>query len=481
MSAVETMIMTATPVLPSWWKRWLRPTLVRRLMLAQMAILTLMWSLFVGYVILESRNDNGVLASDKTFEAIIAIADNLAQQPRQREVVLHAADLALRDDFTVNAPRLAPRLIVKQANKIVYQSYDAPAEVLPLASNAIDIFHTRGVRWRARMMQSSQSDISVTIVQPADEWTLLITFNTNGYYLLPLLISLPFLLLPAWLSLRIGLRPWSKVAAEVAARGPHDLTPLLFKPKHQELNAMVDSVNALMQRVDESAARERSFIADAAHELRTPLAAMRINVEALQGQAVDSRQQELLNGILSSGNRATRLVSQLLMLTRNDAGAAMSRHRLALDGLLQDRLASLSALAGRRQVELELSADSDVFVLGNRESLESLIDNLIENAIKYSPPQSIVEVHLRRGADEALLSIADHGPGISAELRERVFDRFFRAPDQVQSGSGLGLAIARSAVLRHGGQIWIHSNDGYEGHDGQLGTRVTVSLPLMPH
>lgn len=241
---------------------------------------------------------------------------------------------------------------------------------------------------------------------------------------------------------------------------------------------MVDSINALLHSVDESAARERAFIADAAHELRTPLAAMRVNVEALQSQTADDNQRALLSGIVSSSNRATRLVAQLLLLMRSDTSAQPGAEKVVLDQLLQDRLAILSPLANTRQVELELHADADVIIHGRPENLVSLIDNLVENAIKYSPAQGSVTVQLRRQqtkAGIAELRIIDQGPGIPLALRERVFDRFFRITDQTQNGSGLGLAIARSVVLQHGGQITLE--DGIDGH----GLQVVVTLPLADH
>lgn len=300
------------------------------------------------------------------------------------------------------------------------------------------------------------------------------SINSRGYYLLPLLISLPFLLLPAWLSIRLAMRPWRKVAQEVAARGPRDLRPLAFKPPHGELAALVDNINALLQRVDASAARERSFIADATHELRTPLAAMRVNVEALQRQAHDPRQQELLDGILNSNSRAARLVGQLLRLTRSEVQAGTGEPPLpqVLDVLLQDRLAALSGLAQAHGVELELQAAVSLSVLGQRENLVSLIDNLVENAIKYSPRGASVMVSLHAQGNHAVLHVADQGPGIPPYLQARVFDRFFRAPQQVQPGSGLGLSIVASVVAQHGGTIALHRGNGGQG------LLVEVCLPL---
>ncbi|MBW3508452.1 MULTISPECIES: ATP-binding protein [Janthinobacterium] len=455
-----------------FWAMLRRPTLVRRLMVAQMLMLTVLWSLAVAYVLVEGAGE----ASNVTrgvLHAIVSVADNLAEQPQRQEQSLRAIDEALREEFEMGqVPELAPRILVWREGKLVYKSPDAPSGIRSAGPEHMEVVYVKGQAWRSRSL--AEGSTRVTVLEVGGAWQFFITINSRGYYLLPLLISLPFLLVPAWLSIRLAMRPWRKVAQEVAARGPQDLRPLAFKPPHGELAALVDNINALLQRVDASASRERSFIADATHELRTPLAAMRVNVEALQGQAHDARQQELLDGILNSGNRAARLVGQLLQLTRSEvqAGGGELPRRQALDTLLQDRLAALSGLAQAGDIELELQASVSLSVAGQRESLVSLIDNLVENAIKYSPRGSSVTVSLHAERGQAVLHVADQGPGIAPALYDRVFDRFFRAPQQVQPGSGLGLSIVASVVRQHGGTIQLHRGNG------GLGLLVEVRLPL---
>ncbi|MGK5075888.1 ATP-binding protein [Janthinobacterium sp. ZB1P44] len=455
-----------------FWAMLRRPTLVRRLMMAQMLMLTMVWSLAVAYVLVEGA-DEASNVSRGVLRAIISVADNLAEQPQRQEQSLRAIDEALREEFeTGQVPELAPRILVWREGKLVYKSPDAPSGIRSAGPEQMEVVYIKGQAWRSRSL--AEGGTRVTVLEAGGAWQLFITINSRGYYLLPLLISLPFLLVPAWLSIRLAMRPWRKLAQEVAARGPQDLRPLAFKPPHGELAALVDNINALLQRVDASAARERSFIADATHELRTPLAAMRVNVEALQGQVHDARQQELLDGILNSGNRAARLVGQLLQLTRSEvqAGAGELPQRQALDTLLQDRLAALSGLAQAGDIELELQAGVSLSVPGQRESLVSLIDNLVENAIKYSPRGSSVTVSLHAERGQAVLHVADQGPGIAPALYDRVFDRFFRAPQQAQPGSGLGLSIVASVVRQHGGTIQLHSGNGGQG------LLVEVRLPL---
>ena len=454
------------------WRMAAEPTLVRRLMWAQMSLLLLMWGVVVAVIVRNGGDSSWYLNSLKTYDALISVADSLAGQPEPQRRSLGLMDAALREEFDRgNIAEIGPLVLVWQRGRLVYHTAGAPTGLRGDETVDMETLYIKGQRWRARTLRSVESGTRVMIVAPVDRLNVFVTLNSRGYFLLPLLISLPLLPLPAWLSIKLALRPWSRVAQEVAARGPQDLRPLTVKPPHRELAAMVDSINALMLRVHQSAMRERSFIADAAHELRTPLAAMRVNAEALQGQEQGPVRRELLNGILSSGNRAGRLVGQLLQLMRSDATTGGPPAAIALDALVQDRLAALSGLASRAGVELELASAERIIIQGQRESLESLIDNLVDNAIKYSPQQGMVRVALSSSLGWALLTVEDDGPGIAPELRERVFDRFFRDPHQTKSGSGLGLAIAASVAASHGGRIELGDAPGG-------GLRAQVKLPL---
>lgn len=458
------------------WTRWRRPTLVRRLLLGQLATLALLWSLAAGLLLMEALSQD-LYGAHAAYGAIFSIAENLADQPEKQHASLQAMDLALREAYgdRDNAD-MAPSILVRQAGRLVYKSQGVPQSIRNTQLGAVESLSVQGQEWRASTRQSASSDTRVTLVIPSDAKQFILSFHSRGYYILPLVISIPFLLLPAWLSIRLALRPWRQVAREIAARGPSHLTPLVFEARHEELRPMVQSINALMQRLSESALRERNFIADAAHELRTPIAAIRINVEVLRAQAAPlPGDRELLDGMLRSSARAARLVSQLLRLMRSNAeGDAPLPQRLALDELLQERLAALSGLAQVRGVELELVvAQPGLEVTGDREGLMSMMDNLIENAIKYSPAPALVLVHLSSAAGQALLTVTDQGPGIAPALRSRVFDRFFRDPDQTQTGSGLGLAIVKAVIENHGGQIKLDSNP-----NATQGLQVTVILPL---
>lgn len=233
---------------------------------------------------------------------------------------------------------------------------------------------------------------------------------------------------------------------------------------------MVDAINDFLARVRESAERERVFIADAAHELRTPLAAMRINVEALQSYVLSESQQELLAGIVRSNSRAARLVNQLLLMMHSEARLDTDPEPVPLTTLIQERMAELEPLASARRIELEFFAEDEIWISGVRERLVSLIDNLIENAVKYSPEGGRIQVDVCTFDGSARLRVSDAGPGIPVELRERVFDRFFRDPNQLQSGSGLGLAIVKAVAQQHNSSVNLSTS-------AEAGLMVTVDFP----
>ncbi|NYE23336.1 sensor histidine kinase [Pigmentiphaga litoralis] len=439
-----------------------RPSLFRRLMIAQAITLFLLWTLLMGLTVHEASTTNDILDNDAIFAAVLSVADNLAHYPeRQRESlarmvdalndVQHGAEGA--DARPTNAPFLVA-LLVWQDDKLVYRSSERVPLVRQTRFSVREDHETRGSTFRVRTLRSRHTATEATLVVP-DLREHVLTFHSRGLFVLPLLISLPFLMLPAGWSVYRALRPWNQLSDEIAKRDPADMRPFQIATRVGELQPFVASVNLLLERVRKSATRERALIADAAHELRTPLAAMRVNAEALHDCTGDSGQRELLDALIRCNMRASRLVNQLLQLSRNEGMAdTMILQQLRLDTLVQNRLAAFDPLAGKYGVELELQImDAPITIEGDYESLISLIDNLVDNAIKYSPQGGRVTVQIERVKNGVCLIVHDEGPGIAEHQRERVFDRFYRCPDASQTGSGLGLAIVRSVLNRHGASI----------------------------
>jgi len=457
-------------------RRWLQPSLVRRLLFAQIAVAGLLWCATLALFLYDSNRLPELVRYDKVFESIMACAQNLAFDPARQQQTLKAFDMALQEtssDFKSDQDR-APVLQVWQQGRLIYNSAPSAPLMHTQMPGRVEQVRAGDRVWRARSMTSPLLDTRVLLAEP-DVLRLNFTIEHRSYYLLPLAISLPFVVFPAWLSVMLALRPWRQVTKETAERGPADLSPLTFEPPHKELQPLVNGINGLLRSVRDRASRERGLIADAANELRTPLDAMRVNVEALKARTSDPGQRELMANLLRSNDRAARLVGQLRQLMRSDEMPLDALPAtLAFDALVRDRIPLVEALARARGIALEFASEvpEPVPVHGERESLISMVSNLVENAIKYSPDGGAVTVRVGRESSDAVLRVTDQGPGIPPALRERVFDRFFRNPDQTQSGSGLGLAIVRSVLEKHGGRIEL--SDG----EGGRGLCATVWLPL---
>jgi two-component system sensor histidine kinase QseC len=459
------------------WRRLLAivdTSLVRRLVVAQVVTALLLWLAAFAYLVHDTARYDELFEPrlmGRRADMILSVVDALAGQPEQlAQALVRIDDFQRHEHNEEDDPALRQTLNVWLGERLLYASPGEPGAVRTALTRQLERLQIGGKTWRTYTQHSETSDARVTFVRSGHTPDIIFALNGRGILILPLLISLPFLVIPAWLSVRVALRPWRRFSREIESRGPNDLAPLAFGSQFRELRPISQAVNNLLERVRSGLARERSFIADAAHELRTPLAAMRINVEALQTHRSDPRDQELLDGLVRSGERASRLVAQLLGLMRSDAqqpGFAMES--LSLDALVQERLAHLSVLADARGVELELQSGAPITPIhGEREGLISLVDNLVENAIKYAPAGSMVTVTLAPEDDDLVLHVEDAGEGIPQALRERVFDRFYRAPDQAQPGSGLGLAIVKAVAQRHRASVQLSDRPNLPG------LRVTV-------
>ncbi len=291
---------------------------------------------------------------------------------------------------------------------------------------------------------------------------------------LPLAALLPLLALGIWIIVGRALRPLSSISAAVRTRTPAALQPLPERDLPDELVPLVGSLNDLLARLNRALEVQRQFVADAAHELRSPLTAVQLQLQLLKrAESADERGAALAR--LERGvQRSTRLVQQLLTLARQDpqepegADAPVELNRLA-----REVVADLEPLAQGAGLSLELESQAIPQILGDENSLRVMLGNLVDNAIRYTPRGGTVIVRTRADGADAVLEVEDSGPGIHPDQRERVFDRFYRVPtqDASEEGSGLGLAIVKRVVDRHRGRISLDS--GAAG----AGLRVTVRLP----
>ena len=291
----------------------------------------------------------------------------------------------------------------------------------------------------------------------------------------PIALMLPVLMLIVGWVVSRSLAPVERVRAQLAQRAAEDLSPVGEGGLPAEIKPMVAELNSLLGRVQQSFTAQQHFVADAAHELRSPLTALNLQVQALQ-RAPDDTTRALAQTRLAAGvARATHLVEQLLLLARQEADA--SEHQpVEMAPLLRQVMAEMASAAQARRIDLGLLHAATVSTLGNAAALDTLLRNLLGNAIKYTPEGGRVDVSLLvgEGADAALLRIDDSGPGIAQAERGRVFDRFYRTADAAEQadgmpGSGLGLAIAKVIADKHGAVLRLSSADGLGGLRVELG------------
>ena len=341
------------------------------------------------------------------------------------------------------------RVRVWRGDRLLYNSRPELPDVLP-AYGSPAAHQVNG--WVRAVEHDDATALTVERSHEVDDGWMLSLYGIT-FLQRSTVFSLPLLLLPAWLIVGIGLRPLRSIAQDIEARSDADLTPLPDS-KYRELSPLVMSINQLMARLRRRVEHEREFLTDAAHELKTPLAAIQLNAHLLQnptGADDAQRHAEVSAGLREGVARATHLVHQLLALERARAEPdAEPLPATALDAVVRDRLAMAAPLALQRDIEIEFHADADCVRPVHLESMAALGDNLISNAIKYTPASGRIQVNLRCLATQGCrLTIADEGPGIAPHLRQKVFERFYRVPGQVATGSGLGLAIAERAAHRN--------------------------------
>lgn len=268
------------------------------------------------------------------------------------------------------------------------------------------------------------------------------------------LLMLATSLLVAW-GVRRGLLPLRALRRQVENRSPRDLAPIALAAAPQEVRALAEAVNGLLEQVERSVAGQRRFIADAAHQLRTPLAGLKSQCELALSEAGSDAQRARLQRVLASAERSVHLVGQLLSLARAEPGEGdeLPREVVDLVPLARELTAELVPFALQRGVDLGFAGGPGRLSLqGNPVLLREMLANLVDNAVRYSPAGGTVTVRLARDEDWALLCVEDDGPGIPEAERERVFERFTRLASDGQ-GCGLGLPIVREIARRHGGSV----------------------------
>jgi two-component system OmpR family sensor kinase len=290
----------------------------------------------------------------------------------------------------------------------------------------------------------------------------------------PVALMAPLLMLVVWWVVSRSLAPVARVRTQVASRQADDLSPVSEEKLPDEVRPLVQELNLLFDRVRQAFEAQKHFVADAAHELRSPLAALKLQVQGLQ-RASDDGARELAIGRLVAGiDRATRLVEQMLALARHEASMAAGAppEPVVLAEVARLAVSDAVAAAQARRIDIGIArADEGATVKGQSEALRMLLRNLLENAVKYTPEEGRVDIAIARLDDAVELSVDDSGPGLPPTERERVLDRFYRSGEPQAPGSGLGLSIVKSIAELHGASVALDASPSLGG------LRVVVRFP----
>ncbi len=323
--------------------------------------------------------------------------------------------------------------------------------------------------WRVFAVQ--QRGLTIQVAQPTavrDRLAAQAAWRT----LMPFLVALPLMGLLIWRFVGRELAPLERTAAAVSRRSPASLAPIPAAGAPEEMRALIDAVNALLGRLDAALASQRRFVADAAHELRSPLTALSLQLQLATRARSEEKRAQAHEALRRGVERATRLVEQLLALARQSPDApAEPAVPVDLSDIARLAVEHHAAAATAKRLDVALATSTPVAIPGEPAALAILADNLVGNAVRYTPADGTVRVTTGRDAGGAFLTVADDGPGIAPDERERVFHRFYRGENADGPGSGLGLAIVKEVADRHGASVSLE-----EGLGGR-GLRVRVEFP----
>jgi two-component system, OmpR family, sensor histidine kinase QseC len=419
-----------------------------RLLVLVLATVLLVWASTATMTWLDVRHE-----LDELLDSHLAQAAALL-------VVQQASEIE-DDDHRIEAPtlhRYASKVafLVFHEGRLALRSANAPA--WPVGADGERLtsgFRTvrvDGTAWRIFAAHGAERDVQVYVgEQVASRGSILRAVLRSTLW--PMLVALPLLALAVWWAVARGVRPLRQLGRSLAQRPAGALQPVQVDGAPSEMEPMMAALNGLFQRITALLDSERRFTADAAHELRTPIAAIRAQAQVALAEPESAPRRHALEQTLAGCDRATRLVEQLLTLARLEADATPAGQRADLAAIARRAVADVAPRALDKFQSLEFESDGDCSVAGNATLLEVLARNLVDNAVRYSPRAARIVVRVDRAGRTVVLQVEDSGGGLSESELRRLGERFFRVAGHDESGSGLGWSIVRRIAAVHGAQL----------------------------
>jgi len=436
----------------------LRPTSLRRRLLGLVSIAALaIFGLATNLTYRQAHNDVQELM-DGQLSKMGRLMLAQAQQGAEHLANLPAAMASLRGTRDQQNDIPLEYQIGKADGTVLVRSAEAPNTPLSGALGFSTLPH-ESEPWRSLILETDDGSYRIQVAESIpkrDKEAFEIATKT----VLPLLVIFPLLLAAIYFSIRRGLKPLDDLAKEVLNRSPENMVPLENRATPHEALPLVAAINRLLFRLSGSLEHERRFTADAAHELRTPLAAVRIQTQVAALSENGEQRQHALSQALAGIDRATRILEQMLRLSRLDPMAQVpSPAKVNLAELLADVIAEFRDHTQASRIESDIE-ESAPFIVGDAELLRIALRNLIDNALRYSPPDTPIRISLRRQKTGLTISVADRGLGVDEAELPRLVERFYRGTTVTAEGSGLGLTLVNRIAELHDARLDLVNREG---------------------
>ena len=399
------------------------------------------------------------LDEESTGEEIKEIQENIDQAPNFLNNIHYDIDQQIQ---TLNTLLSSIQFQVwDNDNELLLHSYAAPDIDMSTRKTGFNMIWHEGKPWRTFSVFDKKKDIYIVVMQRHDLRVNLEKQITEDSIAIMIIIY-PFLGLLIWVIVGKGLRSIAETADEIKERDRNRLSPIGLDQVPQEIAPLIQELNRLFDRLSAAFFREKRFAADAAHELRTPLAAISAQAQVIKNAKTQETRVQAVEKLMLSVKRSTHVIQQLLTLSKMVPEASLSEQTtFKLEPLAQEILGEIVPKALEKDIQIELAcAESNLAMKGSKVAIGILIRNLVDNGIKYTPEGGTVIITIKQVNKQIMLEVADNGPGIPEDLKHRIFERFFRIIGSKATGSGLGLSIVRQIIEIHQARIEVNNRQG---------------------
>jgi len=450
-------------------------TSIRSFLLANLLLsVTLSTTLaIIGNVFLEHKEfqthlDSQLTLSAYTIQAFLDEESNPDEIQEIQENIDQAPNFIANINYDINQQVKTLNTLLKSIqfqvwnneDEMILHSYAAPKINIHSKSTGFDMVWHNGKPWRTFSIVDNEKKIFITVMQRHD-FRIILEKKITEDSITIMIIIYPFLGMLIWFIVGRGLQSISTTTQELKGRNRNRLTPLPLTNVPIEISPLIKELNRLFDRLSDAFFREKRFASDAAHELKTPLAAISAQAQvALQAKSEDTRRQAI-NKLMLSVERSTHVINQLLVLSRMVPESTISeKTKINLISLSREVIADIVPAALKKNINIELNGDKNEYLInGNHTAIAILIRNLVDNSVKYTQNGGTVSINIYTVKKEVVLNISDNGPGVPQELKNRIFERFFRVIGSKATGSGLGLSIVKQIADIHNAHISVKDNE----------------------